>query len=119
MLFEYSRVLDVHTIVADDVSSCIFDLCDSGIDFLPAEVMKSYKTTGWLGADYNKVNKVWPHVWRNFDSLVKKKYDNQSKVSLEYTSKMCTTYLKLYNLHIPEKINDKRKAVLEHKKTMF
>ena len=29
---------------------------------------------------------------------------------------MCTTYLKLYNLHIPENINDKRKAVLEHKK---
>ena len=69
-ILDYSRFLDVHSIVADDVSSCMFDLCDSGIDFLPAEVMKGDKTTGWLGADYNKVNKVWPYVWRNFDSLV-------------------------------------------------
>ena len=73
LLFDYSRVLDVHSIVADDVSSCMFDLCDSGIDFLPTEVMKGDKTTGWLGADYDKVNKVWPYVWRNFDSLVNKK----------------------------------------------
>ena len=70
--FDYSRVLDVHSIVADGVSSCMFDLCDSGIDFLPTEVMKGDKPTGWLGADYNKVNKVWPYVWRNFHSLVKK-----------------------------------------------
>ena len=60
LLFDYSRVLDICSIVEDDVSSCIFDLCNLGIDFLPAEVMKGNKTTGWLNADYNKVNKVWP-----------------------------------------------------------
>ena len=60
LLFDYSRVLDVHSIVVDVVSLCTFDLCDSGMDFLPAEVMKGDKTTGWLGADHNKLNKVWP-----------------------------------------------------------
>jgi len=46
LLFDYSRALDVHSIVADDVSSYIFTLCDSGIDFLPTEFMKVDKTMG-------------------------------------------------------------------------
>ena len=58
LLFNYSRVLDIHLIITDNVSSCIFDLCDSGIDFLPTEFMKDNKIIGWLGANYNKVNKV-------------------------------------------------------------
>ena len=61
---------------------------------------------------------MWQYVWCNLYSLVKKYY-NQSNYTLEYTSKMHTTYLKLYNLHISEKINNKRKAVLEHKKNVW
>jgi len=50
-----------------------------------------------------------------FDNLVSKKFNNASADTMKYTSKMCNTYLKLYNLPIPPKINDKRKAVLEYK----
>ena len=46
LLFDYSRVLDIYSIVVDNVSLCIFDLCDLGIDFLPTEIMKDDKTTG-------------------------------------------------------------------------
>lgn len=34
---------------------------------------------------------------------------------MKHTSKTCTTCLKLCDLHVPVKIDDKRKAVLEHK----
>ena len=54
-------------------------------------------------------------MWRNFDDLVSKKFNNTSADTMKYTSKMCNTYLKLYNLPIPPKIDNKRKAVLEHK----
>ena len=93
----------------------MFDLCDSGIDFLAAEVVKGDKTTDWLGADYDKLNKVWPYIWRNFDSLVNKKHGNVSKDEMKHTSKMCTVCLKLHNLHVPVNVDDKRKAALEHK----
>ena len=69
----------------------IFNLCDLGIDFLPVEVIKGNKTTGWLGAKYSKVNKFLPYIWCNFDSLINKKFDNLSMKRIEYTSKMYTT----------------------------
>ena len=53
LLFHYLRVLDVYSIVANGMSSCIFDLYNLGIDFLPIEVMKGNKTTDWLGTNYN------------------------------------------------------------------
>ena len=40
------------------MASYIFDLYELGIDFLPTEVIKGDKLIGWLGANYNKVNKV-------------------------------------------------------------
>ena len=60
LLFDYSRVLDINLVIADNMSSCISNPYDLGIDFLPAEVMKGDKTTGSLCVNYNKVNKVWP-----------------------------------------------------------
>ena len=116
LYFDYSKALDAHSIIAEDVTSCIFDLCNSGIDFLPSELMKGNNTTGWLGSDFNKFSIVWPYAWRNFDKLVSQKFDQASIDTNKYTSKMCFSYLKLHNLlPIPLKIDDKRKAVRQHK----
>ena len=77
--------------------------------------MKVNKTTGQLGANYNKVNKVSPCALCNFDSLVNRKFDNLSTETMKYMPKMYTIYLKLYKLYIPVKIDNKRKAMLEYK----
>ena len=37
---------------------------------------------------------------------------------MKCTSKMCTTYLKLHNQPIPAKLDEKRKAVLQHKDSL-
>ena len=99
-----------------DVSSNTFVLSDAGIDFLPSEVMKTDKTAGWLGADFNKINKVWPWIWRNVDPISRQKFNTLEVDATKYTSKMCTAYLKLCNQPIPANINEKRSAVMNHKK---
>ena len=99
-----------------DVSSNTFVLSDAGIDFLPSEVMKTDKTAGWLGADFNKINKVWPWIWRNVDPISRQKFNTLEVDATKYASKMCTAYLKLCNQPIPANINEKRSAVMNHKK---
>ena len=58
MISDFAKCLDVHFVVTADVSSSAFNLCNSGIDFLPTEVMKGDKTTAWLGSNFNRINKV-------------------------------------------------------------
>lgn len=70
-------------------------------------MMNGDKTTGWLGADYNKLTNVWCYIWRNFDSHIKNKFENPSLNTMKHTSKMCTTYLKLHNHPIPAKLDEK------------
>ena len=119
LIVEHTKKSDVHSVASADISSNMFILCDSGIDFLPTEVMKGDKgdkTTGWLGADFNKTNKIWPWMWRNVDSYMRKKFDTLLVDANEHASKMCIAYLKLYNLPIPAKPNDKRSAAMNYKK---
>ena len=115
LFFDFAKLLDVHSIVAADVSSNTFHLCNSGIDFLPAEVMKNDKTAGKLGSDYNKIDKVWCWVWKNDNSFTCKRFNTALLDTTKYTSKMRSAYLKLRNLPILEKIDDKRNVVLEEK----
>ena len=61
-LFDFSKVINVHTYVAEDISSSLLELYNLGIVFLPIEVIKSNKTTGWLGAAYNKLIKVQCYI---------------------------------------------------------
>ena len=84
--------------------------------FSPAEVIKSRKTTGQLGSDYNKFNKIWYWVQQNFNSFVYEKVNTALVDATKHMSKMLIARLRLHNLPIPAKINDKRKAALEHKK---
>ena len=77
--------------------------------------MKCDNTTGWLGSDFSKFGKVQNYIWRNFDNLVSQKFDNISIDTNKYTSKMCISYLKLHNLPIPVKVDDKREAINQHK----
>ena len=87
LYFDYSKSLDTHSIIVEDVTSCIFDLCNSGIDFLLSELMKYNNTTGWLGSDFNKFSIVWLYALCNFDNLVSEKFDQVSIDTNKYTSK--------------------------------
>ena len=46
LLISYSGILDTHSITTDNTSLSAFNLCNSGIDFSPVEVMKGDKTAG-------------------------------------------------------------------------
>lgn len=98
----------------EDVSPTLFDSCNSGIDFLPIEIMNGDKTTGWI-ADCNRTTKVWCCLWRNFDAIIENKFQNPSMETMKHTGKMCLIYLKLCNKPIPSKIDEKRKSASEHK----
>ena len=74
---------------------------------------------GQLGSDYDKINKVWCQLSQNVNSLVYKKLNTALVDVTKCASKMYIACLKLRNLSILSKINDKRNAVLEHKKECF
>ena len=61
-LFKLSQLLNIHSIVEQDVATILFEISNSGIDFLPNELLKGDRTTGWLGSDFTKIAKVWPYV---------------------------------------------------------
>ena len=119
LFYDFTKLLDAYSIVVADVSSNTFYLCNSGINFLPAEVMKGDKTTGWLVSDCSKINKVWLWIWQNINNLVFKKFNTTLVDTTKHASKMRIACLKFYNQPIPAKINNRRNTVLEHKKEYF
>ena len=85
----------MHKVLLDNVTSNMFESCNPGIDFLPSEMMKEDKITGWLATDYMKVMKVWLWLLRSCGLIIKCKCDNASVEPTNYTAKICSAYLKL------------------------
>ena len=61
-LLKLSQLLNIHSIVEQDVATILFEISNSGIDFLPNESLKRDRTTGWLGSDFTKIAKAWLYV---------------------------------------------------------
>ena len=97
----------------------MFKLCNSGIDFLPTEIMKEDKISGWLATDYMKVIKVFLWLFRNYGLIIENKYNNPSINPMKCNTKTYLTYLKLYNLNIPKILEDRRDIVWKHKELMI
>ena len=117
-LFKLSQLLNIHCTVEQDVATILFEISNSGIDFLPNELLKGDRTTGWLGSDFTKIAKVWPYVWRLYDNALQKDLNNPDISVTKYSSKMRVAYLKLYNIEVPAKIGEKQKAVAKHQQSM-
>ena len=106
-----SKLLSICHVAIEYISSSLFDLCVSRIDFLPIEMLKGDKTTSWLGSDRNRITKVWCHMWWNFHEAIKNKHHNPLISTMKHASKMCLTYLKLHNVAIPGALEEKRKVL--------
>ena len=117
-LFKLSQLLSMHAVVEQDVSTTLFQISTSGIDFLPNELLKGDRTTGWIGSDFIRIAKVWLYVWRDYGTRLKNKLYDPDISAKKYSSKMCIAYLKLHNIDVPDKIADKRKAVTKHQQSM-
>ena len=50
--------------------------------------------------------------------FLKQKFQCNNNMN-NYNSKMCTNYLSLHNIQMPESLKEKRRAVQDHKETMI
>ena len=54
-LFKLAKLLSICNIIEEGVSATLFELPNSGVDFLPTELLKGDKTNSWLGLDLTNV----------------------------------------------------------------
>ena len=54
-------------------------------------------------------------LFRNYRTINENKFSNINFDTKKYNAKMCTTYLKLYNINIPDKLPKKHEAVIKYK----
>ena len=58
-LFKLAKLLKTYGIAEEDMPATLFEMKNSGIDFLLTELLKGDKTTGSLGLDLTKITKFW------------------------------------------------------------
>ena len=109
----------MHGVLLDNVTFNMFESCNSGIDFLPSQMMKEDKTTGCLTTYCMKVIKVWLWLFRDYGLIVESKHDNTSVEPTNQAAKMCSTFLKSHNEIIIESIAEKDEPVRKYNKSMI
>ena len=116
--FEFARATDVRKIFLDNVSKSLFELRNSGIIFLPAEILKEQKTISWFATNFTKVMKVWLQLFRNHAIIIENKFITTNFDLQNRNARLSSTYLKLRDLSFSEKLPDACEAVINHKKLM-
>ena len=62
--------------------------------------------------------KMWLWIFRNCDDIMQERFNQHDSDIKKINSKMCTAYLKLHKINVPDNLSDKRAPVKSHKKSM-
>ena len=93
-------------------------LVKSDLDFVSSKILEDDKSSSWITTNYVKFVKVMLWIFYNFDKMLENKFSNSNFNIKNYNSKICMAYLKLHNLEVSKKLDEKRAVVENHRKSM-